>query len=138
MHPDEEFHQNGASHYIPEILDTWKNRNIKPKFHVSEQCCGKRVGAHSDLIETIPDYLLEIPTKYNTQIDIMIEAKLKEQAIRKLYTKYGSIFDPEVFPQIGKKPKAVFRKPSTLQKGTKKKAKLKQVSFLHNKQLDTN
>ena len=120
MHPDETFHEDGASHYIPAILETWKNRNIKPKFHVSEQCCGKQVGAHSDYIENIPLYLLEIPSKYNTQIDIMIEAKLKEQAIRKLYTKYGAIFDPEVFP--GKKSKAVLKKPKAKKKAVFKKS----------------
>ena len=120
MHPAETFHEDGASHYIPAILETWKNRNIKPKFHVSEQCCGKQVGAHSDYIENIPSYLLEIPSKYNTQIDIMIEAKLKEQAIRKLYTKYGAIFDPEVFP--GKKSKAVLKKPKAKKKAVFKKS----------------
>ena len=41
-----------------------------------------------DYIEVIPDYLMEIPEKYNTEIDIMIEAKMKEQAIFKLYKKY--------------------------------------------------
>ena len=44
--------------------------------------------ASSDYIEVIPDYLLEIPEKYGTHIDIMIEAKMKEQAIFKLYNKY--------------------------------------------------
>ena len=39
-------------------------------------------------IEVIPDYLLEIPEKYGIDIDIMIEAKAKEQAIFKLYRKY--------------------------------------------------
>ena len=85
MHPEEEFRD--ASFYISDILDSWKPRNVKPKFHVSEQGSG-RCGHHSDFIEVIPDYLLEIPEKYNTNIDIMIEAKKKEQAIFKLYEKY--------------------------------------------------
>ena len=85
MHPEEEFRD--ASFYIPDILDSWKPRNVKPKFHVSEQGSGK-CGHHSDYIEVIPDYLLEIPEKYNTNIDIMIEAKKKELAIFKLYEKY--------------------------------------------------
>ena len=33
-------------------------------------------------------HLLNIPQKYNTEIDIMIEAKKKEKAIKKLYEKY--------------------------------------------------
>ena len=85
MHPEETFEEPGF--YIPQILETWKKRGIKPKFHVSEQGAG-RCGHHSDYIEVIPDYLLEIPEKYNTHIDIMIEAKMKEQAVFKLYAKY--------------------------------------------------
>ena len=85
LHPNKEF--NNPEYYIPAILETWKLRNIKPKFHVSEQGSGK-CGHHSDYIETIPEYLLDIPTKYNVNIDIMIEAKMKEQSIFKLYDKY--------------------------------------------------
>ena len=88
MHPDETF--KPAREYISDILDTWNRRNIKPKFHVSEQGTGK-IGHHSDYIQEIPDYLLEIPTKYNVNIDIMIEAKMKEQAIFKLYEKYPAL-----------------------------------------------
>ncbi len=85
LHPDEDFED--ASMYIPLILETWKKRGIKPKFHVSEQGSG-RCGHHSDYIEEIPGYLLEIPEKYGIDIDIMIEAKCKELAILKLYQKY--------------------------------------------------
>ena len=85
LHPDEEF--ESPEYYIPLILDTWKKKDIKPKFHVSEQGSGK-IGHHSDYIETIPDYLLEIPDKYGVNIDIMVEAKQKEQTILRLYEKY--------------------------------------------------
>ena len=85
LHPDEEFEP--PEYYMPLILETWQKRGIKPKFHVSEQGAG-RVGHHSDYIETIPNYLLEIPEKYGVHIDIMIEAKKKELAIQKLYEKY--------------------------------------------------
>jgi UV DNA damage endonuclease len=88
LHPNEQF--NPASYYIPLILETWKRRGIKPKFHVSEQGSG-RCGHHSDYIEVMPDYLMEIPEKYDTEIDIMIEAKMKEQAIFKLYKKYPKL-----------------------------------------------
>ena len=80
---DEEFLP--ASEYIPMILNTWGD--IKPKFHVSEQGSGK-IGHHSDYIEILPEYLLEIPEKYGFEIDIMIEAKMKELSIQKLYEKY--------------------------------------------------
>lgn len=85
LHPNETL--KPADEYIEEILDSWKPRGAKPKFHVSEQGSG-RCGHHSDYIEVIPDYLLEIPGKYKTHIDIMIEAKAKEKAIFKLYEKY--------------------------------------------------
>ena len=86
LHPNEKC--STAWWYIPLILQTWKRRNIKPKFHVSEQGSG-RCGHHSDYIETIPEYLLKIPELFKTDIDIMIEAKMKEQAIFKLYKKYS-------------------------------------------------
>jgi len=85
LHPDETL--KPENEYIPAILQSWKKRGIKPKFHVSEQGSG-RCGHHSDYIEVIPEFLLEIPQKYGIEIDIMIEAKAKEQAIFKLYSKY--------------------------------------------------
>jgi UV DNA damage endonuclease len=88
LHPEESF--KDPAYYMPAILETWKRRNIKPKFHISEQGPGK-CGHHSDYIEIIPDYLLEIPEKYGVDIDIMIEAKMKEQAIFKLYEKYPQV-----------------------------------------------
>lgn len=91
--------------YIPAVLATWQRRGIKPKFHVSEQCEGKQVGAHSDLIEDLPQYLLDIPRLYDTDIDIMIEAKLKEQAIFKLYDKYPEL-DTRPAAKRGLKPVA--------------------------------
>ena len=57
LHPTEECEE--PSYYIPKILATWSRRGIKPKFHVSEQGSGK-CGHHSDYIETIPEYILEI------------------------------------------------------------------------------
>lgn len=85
LHPNETFCKPEI--YIPYILKTWQNKKIKPKFHVSEQGSG-RCGHHSNYVETIPSYLLEIPKKYGVDIDIMIEAKHKELAIFKLYEKY--------------------------------------------------
>jgi len=86
MHPTETFQP--PEDYIAAVLETWSRRGIKPKFHVSEQREGAAIGAHSDLIESLPGYLLSIPALYGVDIDIMVEAKLKEQAIRHLYTVY--------------------------------------------------
>ncbi len=85
LHPNETFYP--PEYYIPDILLSWKKRNLKPKFHVSEQGKG-RVGHHSDFIKEIPTYLLDIPKRYKVDIDIMIEAKMKEQAIHRLYQRY--------------------------------------------------
>jgi hypothetical protein len=85
LHPTETF--KPVEFYIPLILETWKEKGIKPKFHVSEQGSGK-IGHHSDYIEILPEYLLEIPNKFDINIDIMIEAKAKELSIQNLYEKY--------------------------------------------------
>lgn len=83
LHPDEPLEP--ISFYMEDILSTWKKTVI---FHISEQRPDSRIGAHSDLIESIPTYLLEIPNKYGRSIAIEVEAKLKEQAIFKLYNTY--------------------------------------------------
>jgi UV DNA damage endonuclease len=88
-HP--EIIQKPANELIPEILETWTRRGIKPKFHISEQGTG-RIGHHSDYIESIPEYLLNIPKDYSMSIDIMVEAKMKEQAILRLKEKYSEQF----------------------------------------------
>lgn len=85
LHPKENFHD--PREYMPLILESWTDKGIKPKFHVSEQGTGK-IGHHSDYIDILPEYLLEIPEKYGINIDIMIEAKAKELSIHKLYEKY--------------------------------------------------
>lgn len=85
-HPDAI--QKDLDELLPEILNTWKKRNIRPKFHVSQQAKNGKIGAHSLFVNEIPDVLLNIPQKYKTNIDIMIEAKAKEFAISKLYDIY--------------------------------------------------
>jgi UV DNA damage endonuclease len=84
LHGDEK--QESAEDLIDEIVETW--RDADPIFHVSEQRPGAKTGAHSDFIETIPQYMLEIPRNYNKNLTIDVEAKMKEQAIAKLYEKY--------------------------------------------------
>ena len=86
INPDEHF--DPPESYIEPILKTWGK--IKPKFHVSEQGNG-RIGKHSDYIEIIPEYLLNIPRLYGIHIDIMVEAKMKELSIQKLYETYPQL-----------------------------------------------
>ena len=86
IYPDEHF--DPPESYIEPVLKTWGD--IKPKFHVSEQGNG-RIGKHSDYIEIIPEYLLNIPKFYGVHIDIMVEAKMKELSIQKLYERYPQL-----------------------------------------------
>lgn len=121
LHPDESFEY--AEFYIPMILESWKRRNIKPKFHVSEQGTGK-CGHHSDYIEVIPEYLLEIPSKYGVDIDIMIEAKQKEQAIIKLYNKY-----PQLNCKVVETETITIKKQKKIKKINNEK-KVKKIKFI--------
>jgi UV DNA damage endonuclease len=87
--------QTSIEEILPEILETWKAKGIKPKFHISEQDVDKRLGAHSFYIENIQSVLLEIPEKFKTNLDLMIEAKGKDFAIEKLYRKYPFLCQEE-------------------------------------------
>lgn len=73
------------------VVNTWKSRGLRPLFHISEQADGERLGTHSDYIEDLPQYYLDFPSQYG-DVDIEVEAKMKEKAILKLYEKYPHIF----------------------------------------------
>ena len=47
-----------------------------------------RIEIPVEYIEIIPEYLLNIPKLYGIHIDIMVEAKMKELSIQKLYKQY--------------------------------------------------
>lgn len=83
--------QKTIDEMMPRILATWSKRGIRPKCHLSEQDPDKQTGSHAVFIKEIPKALLEIPQKYNVEIDIMIEAKGKEIAIGRLYQKYPQL-----------------------------------------------
>lgn len=76
---------------LPEILDLFRQRGIKPKFHLSHPRPGSRNlrerRAHSDRCGSLP---LDLPP----DADLMIEAKDKEQAVFELYRVYG-LYDVE-------------------------------------------
>lgn len=104
LHP--EVKQKTIDEMMPRILQTWKRKDIRPKFHLSEQADGKKIGSHSVFVKEISKELLEIPKKYGVMIDIMVEAKGKEIAIGKLYRKYPKlkpVFAKEIKLDIPKK-----------------------------------
>lgn len=79
--------QKSIEELFPQIIQTWKVRNMIPKFHLSDQAPGKKVGAHHDYVQEIPQILLSYGK--TEKCDIMIEAKHKELATLKLKKKYS-------------------------------------------------
>lgn len=72
------------------IISTWRTRT--PLMHISEQGEG-RIGHHSDYIDNLPQDLIDFSeTNPEILINIEVEAKMKEQAIFKLYKKYPMLF----------------------------------------------
>jgi UV DNA damage endonuclease len=65
---------------IPMVLRTW---TTVPKFHISDPRPGARFGAHDDYVKKIPPILLKL-----ARVDVMVEAKMKEQATLRLMKKY--------------------------------------------------
>ena len=81
--------QKSIMDLMPSIIDTWHGRKLI--MHLSEQDPLRQTGAHSEYIETIPPELFETIIKYDVNIDLEIEAKMKEQAVFRLYQKYHFI-----------------------------------------------
>lgn len=73
---------------LEDVLKTWKTTT--PKFHISEQDLKKRIGAHSDYVECIPDYLIDLIKRKGPsfKLDLMIEAKKKELSVIRLRNNY--------------------------------------------------
>ena len=92
--------QSSIEDIFPEIIASWSYGhrsdiiNVRMLMHISEQADGKRMGAHSDYISNIPDFLFALIQRWNVKIDLEIEAKMKEQAIFRLYKKY-QFLDPK-------------------------------------------
>lgn len=96
-------HPNEAEHnipdFMPEIIKTWGNRRIL--MHVSQQARhpdgrSMKLGKHSDYIDEMPYYMFNIVEDYNISYDLEVEAKMKEQAILRLYKLYPGIFTNKI------------------------------------------
>jgi len=92
--------------YLPDIEEIWRDRGIRIKQHYSESAPGhpnKR--AHSDYVKKLP------PCAPN--MDLMIEAKMKEQTVLKLCQIYGIEPDTDTYPltqpRISKGDEKLFR-----------------------------
>ena len=73
--------------FLPKVLASWKYRTMK--MHISNQKPDAQLGAHSDYITKIPKFIykLNVILPGVTRVDIMVEAKMKEQAVLKLRKK---------------------------------------------------
>jgi len=84
-HHDAILNSSQPAHFYHErVFNVWLTRCIKPKVHISNSVDGvletdnkSKRRKHSDLINHFYDSMLKI----DIDIDVMIEAKLKEQAI---------------------------------------------------------
>jgi UV DNA damage endonuclease len=76
--------QKPMQELFPHIIESWKGGRIK--MHHSEQGRGP-LGKHSYYIKEIPKLILEFRRTYKVKLDLMIEAKGKEQAVIRLRKK---------------------------------------------------
>lgn len=66
------------------IYNTWTNRNRRPKVHISSPKNDKEFRSHHDYIDY--EYVKEFLKLCNNRFDIMVEAKQKDSAVKKLIT----------------------------------------------------
>ena len=71
--------------FIPSIIKTWNNTNLNPKIHFSSPKSKTEVRSHSEFA----DYesflkMITILTKFNQNLDIMLECKEKDNALFRL------------------------------------------------------
>jgi UV DNA damage endonuclease len=85
--------EGDISFLLKDILDIWYERKITPKFHLSECRPGiletdsiTKRRAHSDYITEVPQLfdLIKKEWLYNGRLDLMLEAKMKEDCLIKL------------------------------------------------------
>lgn len=81
-------------HNCTQAIDIWRHRGITPLFHISESRPGTSATAsitqrraHSDYIVTLPAPLLTLVHEQKIYVDV--EAKMKEDAVLRLYKKYS-------------------------------------------------
>lgn len=99
MHPDEP--KANWDDILPRTLEIWRKRDIRPKYHVSEQQPKKRLGAHSLYIDDLPQALQKYLDKEG-MFDVMLECKTKDLALLKLLEKRPHLKD--YLPESCKNP----------------------------------
>ncbi|MCA1203852.1 UV DNA damage repair endonuclease UvsE [Priestia flexa] len=70
---------------LPRIFETWKHVNIRPKVHISSPKSEKAFRSHADYVSSeFVKPFFQLAKELNQNFDVMIEAKLKDQALLKL------------------------------------------------------
>ncbi len=70
---------------LPDMFRTWENREIHPKIHISSPKSEKEFRSHSDFVSV--DFImpcLKLLAELGRDVDVMIEAKAKDQALLRL------------------------------------------------------
>jgi len=75
---------------LEQISELFEKNNKKHLFHISSQRENSRIGSHSDYITAIPEYLHNLAIEKQI-IYVDVEAKMKEQAIMELRTRYDYV-----------------------------------------------
>jgi UV DNA damage endonuclease len=77
---------------LPEIFNTWNREPDPPKVHYSSPKSEKEFRSHADYVD-IQEFLefLESAKKTDRDIDIMLEAKMKDRALQKLSLELAGI-----------------------------------------------
>lgn len=85
---------------LPEIYKTWDSETFPPKVHFSSPKSEKEFRSHADYI-AFNDFIefLNVTREFNRDIDIMLEAKMKDKALLELVEK---LKDTEGLVRIGK------------------------------------
>ncbi|GKU83697.1 UV DNA damage repair endonuclease UvsE [Niallia sp. NCCP-28] len=83
---------NSLEEMLPAIMDTWKERGLKPKIHLSSPKSEKALRSHADMVDVhFVRPLFEMLRPLQIDIDFMIEAKLKDQACLHLVQELSTI-----------------------------------------------
>ncbi|MGM9924813.1 MAG: UV DNA damage repair endonuclease UvsE [Bacillus sp. (in: firmicutes)] len=77
---------------LPRIFRTWAHTGLRPKIHISSPKSEKEFRSHSDLVDVSFIQPLLAPLKsLNMDVDFMIEAKSKDQALLNLVEEISKI-----------------------------------------------
>lgn len=77
---------------LPGIFQTWSHTQHRPKIHISSPKSEKEFRSHADFVD--PDFLmpfLKLLKEFDVDVDFMIEAKAKDQAMLKLVEDIGRL-----------------------------------------------